>query len=208
MLQRLLSLSLTMTSSSTNVASDNGVALEAIQKRVNDRYDAMFHDCPDGTRVPFVCAICDEFIITQGNKHLVTSQAMKKMENVLSWQSLSDLARPRALEEYFRFDLSKSSIDDASEFQYLEKMALSPRGVIEKATGRGSGKYKYKFVVCKRCHHCVSNVKLPRHAILNSNYVGGAPACLMELTEVELAFLSPVRGYGFCFTWVGGRQRN
>ena len=30
----------------------------------------------------------------------------------------------------------------------------------------------------------------------------------MDLTEVELALLSPVRGYGFCFTWIGGRQRS
>ena len=197
-----------MTASRSSGSSNDGVSVEEIQKRVNDRYDAMFHDCPDGSRVPYVCAICDEFIITQSNKHLVTSQAMQKMEKLLSWQSLRKNARPRALEEHFRFDISKSSIDDPSEFQCLEKMALSPRGVIEKATGRGSGKYKCKFVVCKRCHGCVSNVKLPRHAIVNCNYVGGAPACLMELTEVERAFLSPVKGHGFCFTYIGGKQRN
>ena len=54
----------------------------------------------------------------------------------------------------------------------------------------------------------VSKESIPRHAILNKNYVGAAPKCLTDLNEVELAFLSPVRGYGYCFTYVSGKQRN
>ena len=176
-----------------------------IQKRVNDRYDELFHECPSGDRLPYVCCICDEFILKLSNKGEVTFDAMKKMKDVLSWKSFKDDRRTKELEEYFQFDVSKSVVDTRTDFLFLKEMCLSPRGVLRNVQ---RGRTKYKFIVCKRCEGCVKKKTLPRHAILNNNYVGGAPACLMELTEVELALLSPVRGYGFCFTWIGGRQRS
>jgi hypothetical protein len=42
---------------------------------------------------------------------------------------------------------------------------------------------------------------------VNRNFVGHAPECLTSLLEVELAFISPVKGYGYCFSWVGGAQK-
>jgi hypothetical protein len=45
------------------------------------------------------------------------------------------------------------------------------------------------------------------YASVNQNAVGNAPVCLIELTEVELAFITPVQGYGYCFSYVGGKQR-
>ena len=85
-------------------------------------------------------------------------------------------------------------------------MVLSPRGVLARVNKKGRN--QYQFSACKRCSGCVDKQTLPRHAILNGNYVGHAPECLKELTEVERAFLTPVKGYGYCFTWVGGKQRN
>ena len=37
--------------------------------------------------------------------------------------------------------------------------------------------------------------------------VGVAPECLTTLTTVELAFIKPVRSYGYVFTFTGGKQR-
>ena len=178
---------------------------EEIEKTVNDRYDDLFHECPNGDRVPFVCAICDEFILDRVNRCGVTPAAMKKMRDVLSWTCFPDLCRQKDLEQYFKFDITKSTGGKASDYDFLQHMCLSPRGVVFK---KSHGNGKEMFAVCKRCHACVGKRKIPRHAILNANYVGGAPACLMELMEVELAFLSSVKGYGFSFTFVGGKQRN
>ncbi len=187
------------------MASFNLPVCDEVKKRVNDRYDGLFHECPNGDRMPFVCCICDEFILKSYEKSEVTFAAMQKMQSVLCWKNMPDNRRAKELEQYFQFDTSKSVLDSRTDFSFLKEMCLSPRGILRKVQRGGS---KYKFVVCKRCEGCVKKKTLPRHAILNKNYVGGAPPCLMELTEVELALLSPVRGYGFCFTWVGGRQRS
>ena len=49
---------------------------------------------------------------------------------------------------------------------------------------------------------------MPLYAIRNKNYVGGAPKCLTDLTEIELALLSPAHAHGYCFSYVGGKQKN
>jgi len=45
---------------------------------------------------------------------------------------------------------------------------------------------------------------MPKFAIANSYCFGNPPSCLLELTEVELAVLTPVRTHGCCFSYTGG----
>ena len=45
------------------------------------------------------------------------------------------------------------------------------------------------------CHSC--NYHLSRDV---------APECLTTLTEVELAFITPIHSYGYVFTFTGGKQ--
>jgi hypothetical protein len=54
----------------------------------------------------------------------------------------------------------------------------------------------------------VSSGKVPFYSIINNNYVGGPPKCLVELTEPELAFLTLTKSYGYCFSYIGGEQKN
>ena len=178
---------------------------QEIENRVNDRYDALFHHDPQGNRLPFVCCVCDEFLTHPEDICYVTVAMMRKMEKILSWENFPDSRRAVEIEQFFRFPEIYNSIVK-EDLSFLARMALSPRGIISRVGKRG--KNMFKFCVCKRCKGCVDKQKIPRHAIINCNYIGAAPPCLQELTEVELAFLSPVKGYGFCFTWVGGKQRN
>jgi hypothetical protein len=53
----------------------------------------------------------------------------------------------------------------------------------------------------------MKNGKIPKYAIVNNNYFESPPQCLQELTEVEIAMLTPVKTYGYCFTYTGGRQK-
>ena len=177
---------------------------EEIQKRVNDRYDDLFFTSKSNERMPFVCSICDEFLLTPDKESFVTIPKMKKMKDVLCWGNYVDNRRSKAIEEYFRFDTSLT--DCKTDISFVSEMVLSPRGVLDRVTKKGRN--QFRFSACKRCAGCVDKQTLPRHAILNGNYVGVAPECLKELTEVELAFLTPVKGYGYCFTWAGGKQRN
>ena len=45
---------------------------------------------------------------------------------------------------------------------------------------------------------------MPKFAIANGYAVGMAPQCLLELEEVELAFIAPKRTHGQIFTFFGG----
>ena len=122
------------------------------QKRVNDRYDALFHECPNGSRMPFVCCICNEFILSSNDKAEVSCDAMKKMKEVLSWKGFKDPKHPKEIEKYFQFDPTKSVIDSCTDFLFLQEMCLSPRGVLRKPQ---RGRMNYKFIVCKRCETSV-----------------------------------------------------
>ena len=48
----------------------------------------------------------------------------------------------------------------------------------------------------------------PFFSIINHNFSGDAPECLTELTEIELAMITPVKTYGFVFSYKGGKQKN
>ena len=44
-------------------------------------------------------------------------------------------------------------------------------------------------------------------ASANNNMYGVPPKYLRDLSHVEAAFISPVRSYGYVFTYTGGKQR-
>ena len=48
---------------------------------------------------------------------------------------------------------------------------------------------------------------MPKFAIANNYCFGTPPACLTELTEVELAMLTPIKTYGYCFSYTGGIKK-
>ena len=158
----------------TMVSLKNLPTAEEFQKRVNDRYDGLFHECPNGDRMPFVCCVCDEFILRSTEKAEVSIDAMKKMKDVLSWKSLKDPRRPIEIEKYFQFDTTKSVVDSGTDFLFLKEMCLSPRGVLRKLE---RGPMKFKFIVCKRCEFSVKKKVYP---------------VMRSLTKTTLDVLHPV----------------
>ena len=156
---------------------------EVVQQRVNERYDELFHVDNDGKRRPYVCVICDEFIIRKADNNHVTVAALKQVEKLLSWTNIEDERRSKELENQYTVTdelLNKHSV--------LKKLALSPRGVYYKKPGRG---FPYGFSCCKRCKGCVERKVLPRHAIVNKNYIGSAPPCLAKLTIFNKLYCKP-----------------
>ena len=47
---------------------------------------------------------------------------------------------------------------------------------------------------------------MPRFAIANGYWFGATPDCLLALSRIELALLSPVKSFGYCFMYTGGAQ--
>lgn len=88
------------------------------------------------------------------------------------------------------------------EKSWMIDMLLSPRGSF---SGLPSQK-RSGYVVCSRCKNALHNREVPSFSIGNGCAYGTPPPELLELTDVELAFLTPVKTYGYCFTFTGGKQ--
>jgi hypothetical protein len=89
------------------------------------------------------------------------------------------------------------------DVQQIKDMLLSPRGCyIQPADKRKAA----GFAVCRSCKWGLEKHQMPKYAIAN-NYCFGEPACLQNLTEIELAMLSPIRTHGYCFSYTGGVKK-
>ena len=108
---------------------------EGIQQRVNDRFDELFHTTKSKERTPCICSICDEFLLSSDMSCFVTIPKIKKMQDVLSWCNYADARRSKAIEEYFRFDTTKT--DCKTDISFVSHMVLSPRGVLARDNKKG-----------------------------------------------------------------------
>lgn len=176
---------------------------EEIQRRINHAYDDLFWTERDGSLSPYVCTICDEFLLSRKEIQVLPIDKLKKLRELFLWTSLSEDDRIAAAEEHYSF---QHGLPNNVCGSWLKGMALSPRGSIY----RTHPKSRPGFTCCDSCHSTLTgrNPYIPFHSIINMNYVGCAPKCLTELNQVELALLSPVNTHGYCFTHTGGTQMN
>ena len=63
------------------------------------------------------------------------------------------------------------------------------------------------YTICRQCKYHLCRVEIPTMACANNNMYGVPPKYLRDLSHVEAAFISPVRSYGYVFTYTGGKQR-
>ena len=173
---------------------------EEIQSKINDSYDDLFARDDGGRMVPFVCSVCDEVIMRRRDVTVIAVPKMKKYKKHLSWDWLPAEERIPALEAGYSF---QNTVEPGVDQSWLNGYALSPRGTMH----RMSKNKKPGFTCCLSCQSYLEKKTVPPYAIVNRNHVGMAPDCLKELTEVEVAFLSPVKSYGYCFLYEGGSMR-
>ena len=72
--------------------------MEEVQRRVNAWYDELFRQNEDGSVSPYVCTVCDEFILSKNSMRVLTVEKMKKAGPLLSWDSLAKEDRISAVE--------------------------------------------------------------------------------------------------------------
>ena len=170
-----------------------------VQSRINQRINNVCNVTESGQRRPFVCSVCDEFIVRKKDICQITVKQMKKAKDLLSWSRLEPERRIAAVEEYYKFD---DDILNEPNPTWLNGMALSPRGSMYKEGKRGA----FCFTSCLLCKEGIDSLRMPMNAIINHNYVGCAPQELTDLNEVERAFLTPIHSYGYCFNFQGGKM--
>jgi hypothetical protein len=86
----------------------------------------------------------------------------------------------------------------------LEDCMLSPRSHY---MDYDDGRRKSGYPICKSCKNYVRGNQLPLFCIANNYAIGKTPNVIATLTQIELAMLSPVRTYGYCFSYTGGKHR-
>ena len=169
------------------MVSKNVGELDRIVTLVNDSMDAMMYRDTDGAFHARVCMCCDRIVMNKSDATM-----MKK-------STLQDLWRLFEAPD----NLPSELIDDytySGEGQHdnMNKMMLSRYTCYNEKSE--------SFLLCKCCQNTLKNKSYPLLGIKNGNFSGYAPVELEDLTEVELAFISPVRVHGHLFTYFGGER--
>jgi hypothetical protein len=153
---------------------------ELINQSINDNY----HIDENGVVKPWVCISCDGFIQLSKKKHIKT----KRLENVKQlFQAQRKL--PQEILKHYKYT------GEGGE-EFMKDILLSPSACYVKS--------KKAFSICSQCSHAVSTTKIPAKAISNGFEIGPVPKELAVLTDIEIAFISPIRVHGNIFTYFGG----
>ena len=179
--------------------SGNDVTIEDVVKsRINERFEQLFANRQDGTPSAYVCVVCDRLLKPKEVCRLDVD-CLRRNAEVLSpsvWNAV-DPALARCYK--FPFRSEEESDNDATE-----NMLLSPRAsFVQDRMGRTDFT---RVSSCSSCKRSVQQGRMPRYAIANNYCFGTPPQCLLELTDIELALLTPVKAYGYCFCYTGGVQ--
>ena len=179
-------------------------SVEEIKQRINDQYDSLFHYDNNGNRSALVCTFCDEILMYHQDVNYLSFDALAKNKSAVSWESvIQGSDRIPCLEAKYTFQGSLSKLQDVT---LLDGLAVSPRGTIGRK--KNDRRSPWGFSCCSTCKTCILKGHTPLYAIVNQNRVGHPPTVLTDLTPVELALITPVKGYGYCFSYAGGVQMN
>ena len=163
---------------------------------INACIDEAVIQVDDDTSKARVCIVCDH-ILTKKQTTSITPAALEKASQLLSAEGFACVQNKELVESYAYSGQGKEP--------WMDRMLLSPRAQYLKPTKRGE---RPAFTACDDCKDSLSVPRMPVYAIANKYTFGGRlPDVLEALTEVEWALLTPIKEYGFTFTYQGGRQK-
>lgn len=171
---------------------------DEVQHQVNERHNVLF-GMKEEKASPRVCGMCNEFILHERDTGVSTEKVFKTTEHMLSWDTLTGSERIAESESHCQFTGCVTGLANSNLFKNL---SASPRASLMKKMRRS----KVGLLVSVGCKTTLENDELPFCAIINKNCAGGAPLCLAELNDVELAFSTAVKAHGHCFHCTGGTQ--
>ena len=147
-------------------------------------------------RIP-VCIICDRFVRRKERVHVTSTKLQEWNAKLRMPDSLSDQLN----------DNQRHSITSEYRVEGLDDMLLSPRSpkIIPRGVKTLPGEAAY--VACRSCKLTLQQNKRPVEAIANGYAIGSTPDCISKLTDFELSYLCPVKTFGYCFSYIGGKQK-
>ena len=186
-----------------------GDAVEQVAAGLDARFDEFFHRTSTGELKPYVCCCCDE-IMGPSEVTTVSLETLRKHSDVLRFSKDFHGDISSALREsYIYKGQIKEGVATAEDKKLIKSLILSPRASYLRTSMRNRSRKGYQkgISICVRCKENLLHNYMPEFAIANNYMLGQCPLELSELSDYELAFLSPVKAYGHCFTYTGGSQK-
>lgn len=167
---------------------------DEITNRINKSFEKLYHKNDDGTFAPYVCIVCDR-LLKHTDVHTASTNLLRKNESVLC-------ERPEMCISKELRNCYSISMDTKTSNGSIANMLLSPRApFLTRAHGHVDG-----FTCCRSCLYGLRRNQMPKYAIANGYFMGTAPPVLTDLTMIERALLTPVKTWGYCFTYTGGQR--
>jgi hypothetical protein len=146
-----------------------------------------------------VCLLCDKFILPQ-KYHILTIEQLTQYQEYFNRNSLNNVSD--SLANCYKVNLpSTPRIQNIRNQLQIEDLLLSPRSSYMMLVNDDEG-----FTICTECINSLIKNKRPKFCIANNYCFGSPPACLTNLTDVELSMITPIKSYGYCFSYTGGQR--
>lgn len=170
-----------------------------VKRNIDEKVLKWHHKTSNDIYKPVVCIVCDQFILPKDRKYLSITELNNHQE--LLYPDSEYLLSDDIVQSY---RVSFPEVEISNELRnslQIEYCLLSPRSSYNILTNQDDG-----FDICKKCYQCLSKKQRPKFCIANNFCFGEAPTCLLELTDVERAVITPVKTHGFCFCYTGGQK--
>ena len=169
-------------------------------KKIDMRFDECYIKDAKESYKPYVCVACDTFLTFRSK----TTIAVSKLCDCFDILAMNEW---NSLEQSLRRQYIVTDLPDCIERQgknILRKMILSPcASYVTFEDNRKTDGY----TICRHCKYHLCRVEIPTMASANNNMCGVPPKYLRDLSHTKAAFISPVRSYGYVFTYTGGKQQ-
>ena len=217
-----------MVSEDRNVVG--GSLSEIIRDNINREFMDLFHSAENDSDKPYVCMSCDIFI-KRKDVFLISIPSIYHVKNLLTCPDISEdfldnededsnpFEVPPELSALYRFRVkhndrfqrNSSFHNGTREQEWWKDLYVSPRSQYIINT---NGQYKHiggdeeGFCICSQCYRNLIHAnERPYYSISNNWFFGCPPKVLLDLTEVELGVVTPVRVYGYCYAFTGGEHK-
>ena len=166
--------------------------------RINRRFDKLTSNRNDGSRCAHVCIVCDRMLKPE-DVCVLSTRCLQNNISFLTPTMWNAVRMPLA--ECYRYN---EEVESEGNREWIQGMMLSPRATFICARDR---RCSQGYSSCAECKRFLCQNTIPKYAIANNYAFGTPPICLLELTDIELSLLTPIKSYGYCFCYTGGFQK-
>ena len=168
-------------------------------KKIDMRFDECYIKDGKENYKPYVCVACDTFLIFRSKMTIAVSK-LCDCHDILAMKDWNRVEKSLCC-HYIVTDLPDCI--ESHEQNILQTMILSPCAsyVMLEDNRKTDG-----YTICRQCKYHLCRVEIPTMVSANNNMYGLLQKYLRDFSHIEAAFISPVRSYGYVFTYMGGKQ--